>query len=196
MNFLGHAFLSGNNEKLLLGNFIGDFVKGREYKNFEPEISLGIMLHRFIDSYTDDHPVVSKSKDLFREKYRHYAGVVIDVAYDHFLAKNWHLFHSIDLLPFTQSIYAIMDAHKDILPERFKFVLGYMKRDNWLFHYSKLEGINRALTGMSKRTKFNSHMEHATKDIRANYEVLENDFLTFMPEIQHTVAQWLKNKKG
>src|SRR6188768_77560 len=99
MNFLAHLYLSGNDNKIMVGNFIADFVKGRVALNqFEPAIIRGIELHRAIDEYTDNHPVVTISKNRLRPTYRHYSGVIVDVFYDHFLARNWNTYHS-DLLP-------------------------------------------------------------------------------------------------
>jgi acyl carrier protein phosphodiesterase len=91
MNFLAHLHLSGNNPNIMLGNFMGDFVKGKSYRQqYEPEIIKGIELHRSIDEFTDSHPVVTESKNRLRPTYRHYSGVIVDVFYDHFLAANWN----------------------------------------------------------------------------------------------------------
>ncbi len=192
MNFLAHAFLSGENPKLLVGNFMGDFVKGKQFEQYNETIGNGIKLHRLIDEFTDNHEIVMSSKRRFTKKYRHYSGVIVDVAYDHFLAKNWGKYHKKDLLSFTHWIYNTLDQHKDIFPERFAFMLGYMKRDNWLYHYAELSGIDRALTGMSKRTKFNSKMEMAAVDISLHYQHLEEEFTSFLPEIMAFVNTQLK----
>lgn len=192
MNFLAHAYLSGDNTKLLVGNFIGDFVKGREFETFEEGISKGIVLHRAIDEFTDNHAIVSQSKDRLRDKYRHYSGVIVDVFYDHFLARNWSDYHQTPLLNYTKNIYKLLDDHNAILPKQMKFVLGYMKRDNWLYNYSKIEGIDRALTGMARRTKFDSKMEEAVMDLRSNYSLFENEFNEFVPEARQFVTIWLE----
>lgn len=195
MNFLAHAYLSGDHPKLLIGNFIGDFVKGREFENFEKDISRGILLHRAIDEFTDNHSIVSQSKDHLREKYRHYSGVVVDLFYDHFLAKNWATYHQKPLLQYTNDVYKLLEEHHAILPKQMRFVLGYMKRDNWLYNYSKIEGINRALSGMARRTKFDSKMEEAVIDLRANYSLFENEFKQYLPEAEQFVENWLKENQ-
>ena len=103
MNFLAHLYLSGDNEQIIVGNFIGDFVKGRNaLQTFDPTIALGIELHRAIDQFTDTHPVVRSSKDRLRPKYRHYAGVIVDIFYDHFLARKWNDYHKTPLPEFAQ----------------------------------------------------------------------------------------------
>ena len=182
MNFLAHAYLSGNSTKLLVGNFIGDFVKGKQYRNLEEEVAQGVLLHRAIDDFTDQHPVVGQSKAKLREKYRHYAGVIVDMAYDHFLASNWSRYHSQGLLEYTKKVYAIIENHNPILPGRMETMLHYMKQDNWLYQYATLEGIDQALTGMSRRTKFDSKMDEAVIDIENHYQDLKEEFETFLPD--------------
>ena len=177
MNFLAHVYLSGNNPKLLVGNFIGDFVKGKNaLENFEEEIVRGIELHRSIDAFTDKHPTVSKSKDRLREKYRHYSGVIVDVFYDHFLGKNWKDYHPQPLDTFASNVYKIIDNHYTILPAEVKNMFPYMKRGNWLVGYSFVEGIHRALSGMASRTTFVSKMEQASGDLVTHYDAFEQEF--------------------
>lgn len=188
MNFLAHAYLSGTDEKVLIGNFIGDFVKGKQFNEYDSGIQKGIIIHREIDRYTDTHPVVSHSKSILKDKYRHYSGVIVDIFYDHFLAKNWSVYHEKDLLSFTKKVYDTMLAHKDLLPKRVMEVLGYMIRGNWLYNYSFLEGIQQVMNGMSNRTKFDSGMEHAVIDLEAHYKDFEEDFTKFFPDLINFVA--------
>jgi len=197
MNFLAHAFLSGDDQQLLVGNFIGDFVKGKAYESYPNRIATGIQLHRAIDGYTDNHPMTTKSKKLLRETYRHYAGVIVDVLYDHFLARNWQKYYSMSLKNYTLQTYSTIEQYGELLPERFKYVFSYMSRDNWLFNYSRLEGIDRALKGMARRTKFDSKMEYAINDIKSDYDVYQDHFEAFIPEIQLYVKDWLnENRKS
>ena len=181
MNFLAHAYLSGNNTELLVGNFIGDFVKGRQYRDLQATVAQGVLLHRAIDDFTDQHAVVGQSKAKFRKKYRHYSGVIVDMAYDHFLARNWSAYHPKELLLYTEEVYSKLYAHESILPERMKMVLKFMKQDNWLYQYATLEGIHQALLGMSRRTKFDSKMDEAVIDIENHYQDLKREFETFLP---------------
>jgi acyl carrier protein phosphodiesterase len=133
MNFLAHAYLSGDDKKILLGNFIGDFIKGRQaLRKFEARIIQGVELHRAIDEFTDNHEVVHESKDRLRPRYRHYAGVIVDVFYDHFLATHWKNFHHQPLADFAADTYQTIESFSDILPVEFKQMLPYMVRGNWL----------------------------------------------------------------
>jgi acyl carrier protein phosphodiesterase len=188
MNFLAHGYLSRHSESLLLGNFIGDFVKGRNMDHFPPEIVRGIRMHRNIDEFTDSHPVFIRSKNRIREKYRHYTGVIIDVFYDHFLAANWKDYSAEEDLPaFCDKLYNIISIHYQMLPDTAKTIIPWMKKYNWLLSYATIEGIDRSLKGMSRRTPFKSGMEYASGDLQAYYKEFSQDFNEFFPDlISHT----------
>lgn len=185
MNFLAHLYLSGDDQKIMVGNFIADFVKGKiALTQFEPEIIKGIELHRAIDEFTDSHPVVTLSKNRLRPKYRHYSGVIVDVFYDHFLARNWNNYHT-DLLPdFVDHAYTIIQSFDSILPTDAKYMMPYMIKGNWLVNYSKTEEIHRALSGMSRRTPYESKMEESIVDLENHYEDFKKEFENFFPQLQ------------
>ena len=191
MNFLAHLYLSGDHEQIMIGNFIGDFVKGKDVYNYPSPIKQGILLHREIDRFTDSHGTVKLSKKRLWGKFRHYAPVIVDVFYDHFLAKNWNQFSSRALKDFTTSFYSIAKAKEELIPERANQMLKYMSRDDWLFHYQSVEGINQALTGMSRRTQFVSHMEVASLELENHYEAFNQEFNAFFPELEAHSKQFL-----
>jgi acyl carrier protein phosphodiesterase len=192
MNFLAHIYLSGDDQKLMVGNFIADFVKGRNaLAQFEPAIVRGIELHRTIDEFTDTHPIVSESKNRLRPKYRHYSGVIVDVFYDHFLSKNWNSYHDELLSDFADQVYSTIQSFDPILPSDVKYMLPYMIKGNWLVNYSKLEGIHRALSGMSHRTPYDSKMEQAVTDLEKHYEEFGAEFKAFFPALEKCCAEWL-----
>jgi acyl carrier protein phosphodiesterase len=185
MNFLAHLYLSGDDPKIMIGNFIADFVKGKSGPaRYEDGISFGIELHRSIDEFTDRHWIVKSSKQRLKEKYRHYSGVIVDMFYDHFLASNWDTFHPLKLDVFSARAYGILQEHNAILPERVNWMLPYMIDGNWLVGYGSIHGIGRALTGMSKRTPFESRMDEATNDLREHYPQFKEEFMKFFPELQ------------
>lgn len=191
MNFLAHIYLSGDNRELMVGNFIGDFVKGGQFDEYSPTIQQGIRLHREIDSYTDTHEIVLESKIKLREKYRHYAPVIVDVFYDHFLAKGWSRYSPIPLKDFTQNFYDTMELYYDRIPKGVIHMLSYMSKDDWLYNYQFIEGIDKALTGMSRRTKFESKMDEASESLREHYEKLSSEFQSFFPELENHVKQFI-----
>ncbi|NBW37446.1 MAG: DUF479 domain-containing protein [Cytophagia bacterium] len=184
MNFLAHLYLSGNDPDVATGNFIGDFVKGRQHYQHMPEkVIAGIELHRIIDAFTDSHPVVSDSKKRLWPKYRHYSGVIVDIYYDHFLARNWNDYHQ-ELLPdYADKCYQILQSRTYDLPESVRFLLPHIIRGNWLVNYAKVEGIQRALSGMARRTTFVSKMEESVKDLEEFYEDFKGEFQVFFPEL-------------
>ncbi len=191
MNFLAHLHLSGNDPNILVGNFIGDFVKGKQVESYEPGIAKGIFLHRAIDYFTDKHQIVAKSKGRLRDKYRHYSGVIIDIFYDHFLASNWGQYHSKPLDKFAEEAYDLVLSYEEILPEKALYILPYMMKNNWLVSYARIEGISTVLYGMSKRTKFHSRMEEATKELEEYYELFQKEFEEFYPELVNHSATFL-----
>lgn len=195
MNFLAHLYLSGDNPSILIGNFIGDFVKGKNLaEKVGSEIAKGIELHREIDFFTDQHPIVTESKKRLRPKYHHYSGVIVDVFYDHYLAKNWNDYHQ-ELLPdYANRIYDLIQKHSAILPDRVNMMLPYMIKGNWLVNYAKPEGIHRALTGMARRTPFESKMDESISDLKENYEEFKTEFTTFFPELIQHCNNWLGNR--
>lgn len=183
MNFLAHIFLSGDNEERMVGNFIADFVKGNKLLDYPDEIRKGIELHRKIDFFTDHHAITSRSKDPLRTKYRHYSGVIVDLYYDHFLAKNFGDYSSSDLKSYSERTYEIIKAYDSFLPPGVRYFLPFMIERNWLLNYASIEGLNRALTGLSKRVSFENRMNEAIHDLEAAYPALEADFREFFPDL-------------
>lgn len=184
MNFLAHAYLSGNNEDILIGNFIADAVKGNHLDRFREGIRKGIRLHREIDSFTDQHAVFLRSRQRIHEEYGRFSGVVIDIYYDHFLARNWDEYSDLDLSEFAIDIYRLMLANYTILPAKSKRIIPYMVIHNWLVGYSRLQDLQWVFNGMSRRSKkYNSGMEGAVDSLRANYEAFHADFREFFPDM-------------
>ena len=193
MNFLSHIYLSGDSEGLIIGNFIADSVKGSAFKQFSPEIKNGILLHRKIDSFTDSHQIVEQSKKRLRANYKKYSSVIVDIYYDHYLAANWSLYSDVGLKQFTEKIYSIVKNNHSILPEKSIQFTKYMLQHDILFAYSKLEGIEQVLDGMSRRAKFKSNMEFSIHDLKEHYTLFENEFKLFFPELQQFVKNEINN---
>jgi acyl carrier protein phosphodiesterase len=192
LNFLAHLYLSGDSEGLKIGNFIADAVKGKTHEKFPLPIQKGIILHRRIDSYTDTHPIVLLSCKRLWDKYRHYSPVIVDIFYDHFLAANWELYSPKPLAIYVENCYQLLESQIEILPEKIKLMLPYMRQQNWLLNYAQLEGIRKTLTGMSKRTPFESGMEKAVESLEASYPIFKNEFSQFFEELQSYVSDEIK----
>lgn len=184
MNFLAHLFLSGDDKELKIGNFIADSVKGKPpVDEYSEGVIKGIYVHRNIDTFTDSHPIVLSSIKRLRERHGKFSGIVVDIAYDHFLAKNWKLYSSVELYEYIHDSYALLMQHRSELPEKVQRFLPYMVKSNWLYHYKTLEGIDKVFKGMAKRTPIQSNMASAMKDIWMDYEEYENEFKAYFPEL-------------
>ncbi len=183
MNFLAHIFLSFGDEEVTLGNFIADNIQGNKYKHFPPGIQKGILLHREIDTYTDSHPIPKISSKRLHIPYGHYSRVIIDIYYDHFLAKNWVRYSEVPLDIFVNRFYALLQDNYALLPDRVKHMLPYMITENWIYNYGNLEGIDRVLHGMDRRTQNKSKMSHAISELRTDYGKYEAEFTAFFEEL-------------
>lgn len=184
MNFLAHAFLSGDNEELILGNILADFIKGSYIGMYSAGIQKGIILHREIDYYTDHHPVVERSKERLRPIFSHYSPVVGDIFYDHFLACRFSEHSSMPLNDYVRKIYRIMDRHNAILPDRLKRFMEFVRFLNIFESYSRVEGIEMVLNKMAQRAHYVSHLEKGGEELRRNYHHYEADFNEFFPDLE------------
>jgi acyl carrier protein phosphodiesterase len=193
MNFLAHLYLSGNDEQLMIGNFIADSVKGSSFKNYPEGIAKGILLHRAIDFYSDNHPVFLKSVERLRPNYKKYSGVIVDIFYDHFLAKNWKDYSEKPLEKYADEVHYLMMKNILLIPERSLMFLKYAMRTNRLVSYATIEGIGETLSGMSRRTTFKSNMEFAVNDLQESYSEFEKEFREFFKDADKFVKDWLKN---
>lgn len=183
MNFLAHLYLSQNNKNIMIGNFIADHIRGNNYKEFSKEIQQGIFLHREIDTFTDAHKVVRKSKRRLHPRYRHYSGVIIDIFYDYFLAKNWNDYSEIPLEIYTKSIYQLFNEIKEELPVKSQNFIKYMIEYDILFNYNNKAGIAKVLNGMNARTKGISQMNLAIEDLEVLEDELQEDFTAFFKDL-------------
>lgn len=168
----------------MIGNFIADAVKGKQYNNYPDEIAKGILMHRFIDSYTDTHPVVLECVKIIRPHFSKYAPVALDVFFDYFLAKNWSNYHPQSLYDFTNEAYQLFYNHLEILPERNRHMLKYMSSQNWLLSYAEINGIQKALNGMAKRTKYGQVLDGGEKHLITFEKELAIGFKTFFEDLQ------------
>ncbi|MCG8701493.1 MAG: ACP phosphodiesterase [Bacteroidales bacterium] len=182
MNYLAHIFLSGINEEILIGNFIGDYVKGKEYINFPTDIRRGIILHRRIDSFIDSHKIAIQSKQYFVSKYHKYAGIIIDICYDHFLIKNWDKYCPTPIQYFKENIFEVLMKFYPELPDRVKFFVPSFIQNDWIETYSTIDGIVKILERMSIRTTLPDHSEFAREVLHKYYVQLDSEFINFFPQ--------------
>jgi len=184
MNFLAHIYLSGDNDLVKIGNFMADGIHGKNFDAFPMEIQKGIILHRAIDTFTDAHPIFRQSTKRLHANYHHYSGIIADIFYDHFLAKNWSIYSDEKLDHFTERFYQSLRDNYHSLNEKTQKMLPYLRAQNWLLSYQTIEGIENVLTKMDTRMKRDSNMRFSVAELRTFYTEFENEFTTFFEEIK------------
>jgi acyl carrier protein phosphodiesterase len=184
MNFLAHIYLSGDNDLLKIGNFMADSIRGNRYLDYSDELRKGILLHRYIDTFTDAHPIYRKSKHRLHEKYGHYSGVIMDIVYDHYLAKNWATYSDVSLEEYAATFYKLLQDNYDILTEKTQKMIPYMITRNWLVAYATLEGLETILFQMDYRTKHRVNMQEAIVEIQLFNREFEEEFTQFFEELR------------
>ena len=183
MNYLAHMFVSDGTPEGLIGNLAGDFVRGVDLSSLPESMRTGIELHRAVDRFTDSHPVVMRSRARLPEHWRHYRGVLVDVFYDHFLARDFHAHAGEPLDDFVERVYSALDAHRDSLPPRLQRAAPVMIEHDWLRAYAHIEGLEAVLQGMSRRARREVALHESTAALREHYEGFKQDFESFFPEL-------------
>ena len=162
---------------------MADNIHGRKPEEFPPLIQKGILLHRAIDSYTDAHPVFRQSTKRLHAVYHHYAGVIVDIYYDHFLAKNWAQYHHAPLPEYISEFYRSLEDNFDVLSEGTKKIVPYMIQNDWLGSYATVDGIGKILLQMDHRTKYKSGMKQSVNELREFYPEFEAEFTLFFDSL-------------
>jgi len=201
MNYLAHAYLSFGIPAITVGNLISDFVKGKQKFSYPAQVQQGIVLHRAIDTFTDTHAITRQAKVFFREPYGLYAGPLVDVAYDHFLANDPRIFAgggaandpmNTDLKVFAQRTYAQVQEYEAVLPERFARLFFYMRTQDWLYHYRYKQGILDSFSGLARRASYMGSAEAAGRLFETHYTQLQACFREFFPELQEFALRTLQ----
>ena len=190
MNYLAHTYLSGDNDDIKLGNFLGDWVKGSDYLNYSEDIRTGIMLHRNIDSFTDRHSIVRVGASRFKSRYARYSGIIIDIIYDHFLAHNWKDFYNMPLRDYVNRLHNVVLNNFGLFPLRLQNYLPGFMNERWIERYATLEGIRDVLDTMSKRTSLPNETEFAISVVEAYYNDFHHEFFNFFSQI----IEFVENK--
>lgn len=193
MNYLAHSFLSNGFNDVMIGNFIADSVKGTDkLTTLRLGIREGILLHRQIDLFADNHAAFVRSRKRLLPHQGHYSAVIVDMIYDHFLASDFDKYSDIDLASFTQKVYALLSSNKTVLPAKMQTMLPYMQYENWLLNYGSLEGLGKALNGLSGRARFPNRMNVAIYNLLDQYEEYRTDFHECFTDLQQYTCQLLE----
>lgn len=200
MNFLAHIYLSGTEDDLIVGNYLGDMLKKKEVDTMPADILRGIYLHRAIDSYTDGHEEVKKC---IRRIYPHqgkYAPVVLDVYFDYVLSQNWTRYSELDLRAFCSKSQETLMSYMELMPERVQKRTSSMVGADFLYMYGKEEGMRETFRRIGMRASFQNNLESAFGDVSQYYADIEKSFFLFFEDLESYVAKWLeenpKSKKN
>ena len=183
MNYLAHLYLADPTPESLIGNLLGDFVKGRLGDNYNDAITRGILLHRKVDSFSNLHPGARRSRNRISPARRRFAGIIIDIFYDHLLARHWAKFSDVEFSVFVSNAYRVLTENQDVLPRRLNKVLATMVNEDWLRGYLRLENVALSLDRVGQRLKRRNSLQGSIEEINGNYAQLEDDFLAFFPDL-------------
>jgi acyl carrier protein phosphodiesterase len=203
MNYLAHAYLSFGIPAITTGNLISDFIKGKQKLTYPPEIQQGIVLHRAIDTFTDTHPVTRQAKTFFRDPYGLYAGALVDIVYDHFLADDPLIFPGntrdspgADLTAFAQKTYTQLAENQAFFPEKFARLFYYMHTQDWLSNYRLKQGIFNSFAGLARRAAYMGNADAAGQLFETHYTQLQGCYQVFFPELQEFALRTLQQLTG
>ena len=189
MNYLAHLFLAEDRPESILGNLLGDFAQGAAKEQYSTAIQQGIELHRKVDIYTDTHRIVREAKRSISSERKRYAGILIDVFYDHFLAKHWMKYSSIPLQYFTQKVYTLLLQQQNVLPDTLRQILPTMIQQDWLTSYQQISGVEAAIARIARRLKRSESLVNSIEELKAHYQEFELGFEIFFPELVSSVEQ-------
>ncbi|TXH94374.1 MAG: DUF479 domain-containing protein [Pseudomonas sp.] len=190
MNYLAHLHLGGDAPQQLLGSLYGDFVKGPLAGHFPAGIEAAIRLHRCIDAFTDRHALTLQARLRFASEYRRTSGILVDLFFDHCLARDWDNFASEPLSQFTGRVYRTLAAQEH-LPPRLAVIAPRMAAQDWLGSYRDFSVLEQVLQGMSRRLSRPQLLTGALGELERLYEPLGEDFRAFYPQLQAFAASGL-----
>jgi len=192
MNFLAHLYLAGDSEPHRLGGLMGDFVKGPLPGALPADLAAGVMLHRRIDSYADRHPAFQRSRARMSAVRRRYGGILVDMFYDHFLARLWTQFHPQPLPDYVRDAYTLLQKNESRLPAQMVPVARAMAAGDWLASYAQTEAIALALDRMAlRRLRTPNTLAGGVAELLGDYAGFEADFVEFISDAQHFSAAFL-----
>lgn len=185
LNYLAHILLADDSPEARIGGLLGDFVKGDPDGAFPPVMAREIRLHRQIDAFTDAHPAFLALREHFPSERRRFAGIVLDVCFDHALARSWARWCTQDLPDFTRRFYGELEAHRALLPDRLLKILPALVEHDWLASYRDFENVAYALERMAvRRLKRGDGLAACVADARAATPAILDGFEVLWPDVQ------------
>ena len=188
MNFLAHSQFGRHDPELIVGQFCGDFFRGSRLEDFSPTIQAGILMHRKIDSYTDRHPINREARELFEKPYRRFAGVLTDIVYDHYLARNWSRYSNLSLDDHVEFVHQSLETKFQELPISLQRFARHMIDTDMLRSYQNFDAVDQALRRIAKRSKRLAPLAGAGPVLHSLDHPLSNCFDRFYPELSVHVS--------
>jgi len=193
MNYLAHIALSGNNTNVMIGNFIGDFIKGNDFNKYSNDLRKGMLLHRAIDYFTDNHPLTTKSKRRFYKDFPKMGGIITDILYDYFLCQHWNKFYTIDLDDFITITYKTLENNKNRFPKKMNPLYQHLITNNWFLRYQTQEGTALSLIQIGNRMKYGKNLSLAFEIVNENLDDFYSEFDIFYQELIDFSTDFLNN---
>jgi acyl carrier protein phosphodiesterase len=196
MNYLAHLLLADDTDASRIGNLLGDFTRGsisNLEKKYPAELVRGIRMHRAVDRFTDSHELFKQARTLLAHDRRRFAGIIVDICFDHFLCTHWSDYCDLPLQEFIASVYSALDEHPEWRAGRLADAFPMMRNEDWLARYATLEGIENTLFRVSRRSERVGKIAGGIHDLRENYAEFEKLFHAFMPDLLEFVIDWKKS---
>ncbi len=190
MNFLAHQYLSFLNPKISMGNFMADFVRGKEITLLDDDLLMGVKLHREIDAFTDHHKLVDEAVSILSSKQGKYSSVIIDIYFDYFLANNWSAFSSLPLKEFNKYQYGIFNDNINGFPQKMIPAVKSLTTHDWFYNYKYEYGIKKALSNIERRATFENEIKNAVPHLLELKDQLEPLFMKFFPDLINTAINF------
>ena len=187
MNFVAHLFLAQPTADSYFGNLLGDFRRGVDLNRYSDAIQAGVSNHIFVDKFTDSHALVRDAKRLVSDKRRRFAGIMLDVLFDHFLLKHWSLYSACSFEAFSCNVYSGLAERVVIMPTGMQPMIRSLLEGHWLTVYRDMSGVERALERTAGRIRFAHNFNGSIEEIHRAYESFEQAFLQFFPQLVHAV---------
>lgn len=190
MNHFAHLALAQPTVESTVGNLLGDFARGIDQNALAPAVMAGLLNHRAVDRYTDSHPVVQELKRVFSARRRRFAGIALDIYFDHLLLTHWSRFEQRHLESLIDRMYRHMSAGRELMPgEDMRRVTRRMIEYDWFGSYRELDAVAESLDRVAARIRFANRFEKSIDELQRHHETIRDGFFEFYPQLQRHVVE-------
>jgi acyl carrier protein phosphodiesterase len=190
LNHLAHFKVAHPDPDLLVGGFLGDFIKGRLKGEYPERVEAGIRLHRAVDAFADKHPVARQSSARFSKPFRRYGPILVDIIYDYALARAWDRYHDQDIRRFGDEVFDALERSAPLLPDPARQVAGRMNQTRSIEHYDEETFVERSFASIARRLKRDNPVDRAFGEFLEHRDELCEDFSQFFPDLVSFCEEW------